>query len=424
MHCTIEIFGQDRWQPCCLVETDTPEKGKTSPSRLTYLPDYIKTGTLPVSRHYPVRPEPYLLPHWPSFLFDLIPDGEGRDYLLYEYHLPDTAAVNWQIMLLGAIYPVGNLRIAEAYEAYKRHLADRAPVWVNRGFTLKEILERSEDFVEYLEEHGMLSAGTTSLQGKTPKFLMTRDKNGLWYADAALPDERAAGHFLLKLSSGRNLADWKVLENEAGYFRVAHEMGITVSRLPTWQSDMLFIPRFDREVSGNHVIRHATESLVSLCGIADETVMPSQNTVLDTLRHFTSDPAGTTLEYVKRDMLNVALGNTDNHPHNTAILSSGKQTELAPLYDFSPSHLMTDDIARSLEWVDERGEILDDWGEIIRRIAIPEAEREYFDKGIRDFTEKLAGLEDRMKNAGIDDDIIDARYYSIANLRAQLNSRS
>ena len=85
---------------------------------------------------------------------------------------------------------------------------------------------------------------------------------------------------------------------------------------------------------------------------------------------------------------------------------------------------MTDDIARSLEWVDERGEILDDWGEIIRRIAIPEAEREYFDKGIRDFTEKLAGLEDRMKNAGIDDDIIDARYYSIANLRAQLNSRS
>ena len=424
MHCTIEIFGQDRWQPCCLVETDTPEKGKTSPSRRTYLPDSIKTGTLPVSRHYPVRPEPYLLPHWPSFLFDLIPDGEGRDYLLYEHHLPDTAAVNWQIMLLGAIDPVGNLRIAEAYEAYKRHLADRAPVWVNRGFTLKEILERSEDFVEYLEEHGMLSAGTTSLQGKTPKFLMTRDKNGLWYADAALPDERAAGHFLLKLSSGRNLADWKVLENEAGYFRVAHEMGITVSRLPTWQSDMLFIPRFDREVSGNHVIRHATESLVSLCGIADETVMPSQNTVLDTLRHFTSDPAGTTLEYVKRDMLNVALGNTDNHPHNTAILSSGKQTGLAPLYDFSPSHLMTDDIARSLEWVDERGEILDDWGEIIRRIAIPEAEREYFDKGIRDFTEKLAGLEDRMKNAGIDDDIIDARYYGIANLRAQLNSRS
>ena len=424
MHCTIEIFGQGRWRPCCLIETDAPEKGKTSPSRLTYFPDYVQTETLPVSHHFPVRPEPYVLPHWPSFLFDLIPDGEGRDYLLYEHHLPDTAAIDWQIMLLGAINPVGNLRIAEAYAAYTRHLADLAPSWVDRGFTLKEILERSEDFVEYLEEHGMLSAGTTSLQGKTPKFLMTRGKNGLWYADAALPDEQAAGHFLLKLSSGRNLADWKVLENEAGYFRVAHEMGIAVSRLPTWQSDMLFIPRFDREVSGNRVIRHAMESLVSLCSIADESVMPSQNTVLETLRHFTSDPAGTTLEYVKRDMLNVALGNTDNHPHNTAILSSGTRTMLAPLYDFSPSYLMTDDIARSLEWVDERGEILDDWGEILHRIAIPEAEREYFDKGIRDFTEKLAGLEERMKNAGIDDDIIDARYYSIANLRAQLKSRS
>ena len=85
---------------------------------------------------------------------------------------------------------------------------------------------------------------------------------------------------------------------------------------------------------------------------------------------------------------------------------------------------MTDDIARSLEWVDERGEILDDWGEIIRRIAIPDDEREYFENGIRNFIEKLATLEDRMKNAGIDDDIIDARYYSIANLRAQLKSRS
>ena len=85
---------------------------------------------------------------------------------------------------------------------------------------------------------------------------------------------------------------------------------------------------------------------------------------------------------------------------------------------------MTDDIARSLEWVDERGEILDDWGEIIRRITIPDDEREYFENGIRNFIEKLATLEDRMKNAGIDDDIIDARYYSIANLRAQLKSRS
>lgn len=127
--------------------------------------------------------------------------------------------------------------------------AHKAPVWITRGFTRKEILERSEDFVEYLEEHGMLSAGTASLQGRTPKFLMTQGKNGLWYADAALPDDEAARHFLVKLSPGRNLADWKILENEAAYLQVAKEMGLFVADLPIWQSDMLFMPRFDRALA-------------------------------------------------------------------------------------------------------------------------------------------------------------------------------
>lgn len=64
-----------------------------------------------------------------------------------------------------------------------------------------------------------------------------------------------------------------------------------------------------------------------------------------------------TLEYIKRDMLNAALGNTDNHPCNTAMESVGGKTRLAPLFNFAPSHLLIDDISRSLEWVNEKGEI-------------------------------------------------------------------
>ena len=420
MQCTIEIFERGQWKPCCLVETDAPEAGPASPSILSYFPSYIKEGTLPVSLHYPIRSEPYRLVHWPSFLLDLIPDGEGREYLLYEHHLPDNKALDWQLMLLGAINPLGNLRIREAYEAYRQHLAGKAATWIERGFTIQEILERHEDFVEYLEEHGMLSAGTTSIHGKTPKFLMTQGKDGLWYADAALPDEKSARHFLVKLSPGRNLADWKVLENEAGYLHVAREMGLFVSHVPKWQSDMLFIPRFDREVSGNGVIRYPVESLVSLCGIADESVMPSQNAVLKTLRRFANAPADMTLEYIKRDMLNMALGNTDNHPCNTAMESVGGKTRLAPLFNFAPSHLLIDDISRSLEWVNEKGEILDDWNEIIGTLDLPDEERHPMKNELKRFSEKLAFLSDIMKKAGIDDDIIEARYYSIANLCTQL----
>lgn len=109
-------------------------------------------------------------------MLDMVPRGEGREYLLYECHIQEELATDWKLMLVGAINPIGNLRIAEANVFYRNFLSKKAPLWVNRGFTIKEILERSENFVEYLEEHGMLSAGTTSVQGKTPKFLMTRTR--------------------------------------------------------------------------------------------------------------------------------------------------------------------------------------------------------------------------------------------------------
>ena len=176
MQCTIEIFDRGQWQPCCIVETENPSAGSQSPSVLTYLPDYVENGSLPVSIHFPVRKEPYRLSHWPSFMLDMVPRGEGREYLLYECHIQEELATDWKLMLVGAINPIGNLRIAEANVFYRNFLSKKAPLWVNRGFTIKEILERSENFVEYLEEHGMLSAGTTSVQGKTPKFLMTQDK--------------------------------------------------------------------------------------------------------------------------------------------------------------------------------------------------------------------------------------------------------
>ena len=266
----------------------------------------------------------------------------------------------------------------------------------------------------------MLSAGTTSIQGDTPKFLLTQGKDGLWYADAALDDNRAARHFLVKLSPGRYLADWKMLENEAAYMKVAQAMGLFVPVIPEWHSDMLFMPRFDRAVTEEGVVRYPQESLVSLCQIVDGNTMPSQNQVVQALRQHTSDPVGTTLEYLKRDIMNRALGNTDNHPGNTAVQSIGEKTRLAPLFDFAPSHLLPDDIARPLEWVDKQGEIIDDWGQIPDNLDVSADERRLIRKEIQRFGDKLARLEEIMRKAGVDDDIVEARYYSIASLRARL----
>lgn len=105
MQCTIEIFDRGQWQPCCIVETENPSAGSQSPSVLTYLPDYVENGSLPVSIHFPVRKEPYRLSHWPSFMLDMVPRGEGREYLLYECHIQEELATDWKLMLVGAINP-------------------------------------------------------------------------------------------------------------------------------------------------------------------------------------------------------------------------------------------------------------------------------------------------------------------------------
>ena len=54
------------------------------------------------------------------------------------------------------------------------------------------------------------------------------------------------------------------------------------------------------------------------------------------------------------------------------------------------------------------------------RSDLPDEERHPMKNELKRFSEKLAFLSDIMKKAGIDDDIIEARYYSIANLRTQL----
>lgn len=45
------------------------------------------------------------------------------------------------------------------------------------------------------------------------------------------------------------------------------------------------------------------------------------------------------LAYMLRDILNLALRNTDNHGRNAAVLRTGGQVGLSPIFDFAPMFL-------------------------------------------------------------------------------------
>jgi len=420
MQCTIDIFRDNGWQACCTVALGDPVAGKDSPAVITFHPDLLSAGNQTPSLRLRAQSTPLELSHWPSFLVDLIPQGDGRAYLHDVLELPEGQASDWRMLVIGAINPVGKIRVREAATAYYERMQQLEPEWSEQGFTTEEVLSRSEAFSTHFDAHGIFSAGATSVQGLAPKLLLTQGKDGLWYADATLPDNKAARHYILKFSRARNMADWTILKHEVVYMRLAKEMGLFVAELPEWKNDMLFVPRFDRQVVADRVIRHHQESLLSLSGLIDPHTATTHNRMLEALRQYTSNPYEATLEYIRRDIMNLALGNTDNSPYNMAVQIINGKTGLTPLYDFAPMYLDMDDLSRTLEWVDESGNELTNWADILHVLPLTTTEKAALREALHAFGKRMEGLEALMVLCGVSDDIMTDRYYGIQNQCWQL----
>jgi serine/threonine-protein kinase HipA len=273
----------------------------------------------------------------PAFLYDLVPQGKGRTYLIDRLGLSDSENLIVPLVLAGAFNPIGGLRLSSALDFFREEARANPDPATAEGFALEDVLRKTEAFLDHLSLHAMLASGTTGVQGVAPKFLLTADKDGRWFADMALDDERAAQHWLVKLPRGKSEGDRAVLRNEAPYLRVAARCGLRSQHEPMLHGEALFVRRFDREAVNGQVRRHLQESLASVCGLRGFGLPKNQHDLLAGLRAVVSDPTRDTLEFIKRDVLNLAMRNTDNHARNTAVqrLSDGT-VQLTPVFDFAP----------------------------------------------------------------------------------------
>ena len=125
MNCHFQIFRDDDWVDCAEVTLIEPAGGNPRrPAIFEYDLDYaFQTGVEPVSLCFPVSAEMHMLKQWPAFLFDLIPQGGGRQYLLGELQLADNATADFPLMCAGAFNPIGRVRVAEA--AGREHGVDQ-----------------------------------------------------------------------------------------------------------------------------------------------------------------------------------------------------------------------------------------------------------------------------------------------------------
>ena len=420
MDCTLQIFLDDQWVDC--AEVEHTESACHWDHLVAYAIDHENDR---LSLTEPVDFEIRTARAMPAFLYDLIPQGGGRRFLLAELKLADGADADFPLLCAGAFNPIGRIRVAEAANYFETHVERHPDAGGLPGLSLDDVVMRSPEFTERMYLHGMLGTGTTGIQGAAPKYLLTRDHHGLLHGDSVLPDADAAQHFIAKLPRGSSAADAIVLRNEAAYMRVAAALGIRTHRdLPTLHGDVLLIPRFDRIARDGKVLRLHQESVASILGLAGFDLRPSLFDIVAGIRKVVTDPAAETLEFIKRDILNLAMRNTDNHARNTAvqILENGT-VQLTPLFDFAPMYLDPEVIPRVLRWYRPDTKVeLTEWGDVLAALRMSDSERRMLAQALGGFASQLERLPDIMDRQGVDHDIIEFLTHNIATQVRQLKA--
>ncbi len=273
------------------------------------------------------------------------------------------------------------------------------------------------------------------MAGEAPKFWAVETEDGRWLPDDGRWGERAQRHVLMKFpdpAAGPQARE--ILRLEAAYQRVAQRLGCYVAaELPQYVDGMLVIDRFDRRRTAHGEVRLGVETLRSVIGeprhhgergphgesnrLGDRGERPP--THLDAvlaLHSCVSDFERDLLEYLRRDILNLALGTRDNEPGNSAVLKDvDGSIRLAPLYDFGPSFLDARPLMRVLRWeVEGDGPmdwdaILDGIGERFAALRLDPGDLAKIAARLREFGEDLGHLPELMADCGVDDAIIGQR---------------
>ncbi len=408
MECHIQLFLEGAWKTAAVFEPDprTLDRGIAGGGWLQYDTEYaVNYRGNKAAELVPglmVGFELFRYQEWPAFLVDLLPGGAGRRAWLRRLEVEkDGPHMDWHLLTRGAGAPPGNIRIAEA-------VPTPAPDQFKIGFPRRDIIEQREHFLDYAEERGAHVAGASSVQGEAPKYLLVEDRHGMFHAEGALADSQAEKFWLIKFPRGRRADErnQQVLRNEAPYLEVARKFGIRTGEPLIYDDDVLFVPRFDRKVSGRgRIERIGMHSLYALANIPGFGAAIHHDTYCLALAKVVADPVRELKEYLRRDVLNLALRNTDNHGRNTAVLRTDGNIRLSPIFDFAPMFLDPEGIGRVSRWEDERPGSQPDWALICERFksVLPVAETRTWLAGLGEQVRRLA---DTMQACRVEDDII------------------
>lgn len=371
---TIQAFLHNQWQDIATIEFDENKSVAT----FSYLPNYnlehfLADNHFATSINYPVELFSYTVDEgWLPFLDDITPAGASRRYWLQRLDLTrlPKPEQDYQLLKNATIAPVGHLRIKEAVpepiEMSSTNLTTSNPSL--KQFSMTEVKNRDVDFLEYASENGAMAGGATGAGGEAPKLLLRwQSDDAIWIDNQQLGDS-VDKYYLVKYPRGnRKTIDCEILRAEYHFYHELDAMGIDTintqdmrliegERYPS-----LWLPRFDVKTNADgSTQRYAMESVYSMLKKGAGALLEHDQAIRQLINiiekshlveeGFSFDRRQFVIDWVRRDLLNIAFGNSDNHGRNTAFMRDENSIWLAPVYDFAPMKADPEGIPRSIKW--------------------------------------------------------------------------
>ena len=431
---TLQLYSDGQWQDAMTLLFPEPEKGFDGPCRFGYKQDYLLQNLdlidspfmKSVSARVPLGWDAHNVKKAPAFLHDIAPGGAARKILIKQIGREKPEGLSIDLFLLGRSTPapIGHLRVKESFE----RLDTLAPL----GFARQDVIDRDNRFLEYAHEQGAAIGGATGAGGEAPKLLMAQSAEGLLYPDATLADVDVKQHWFIKFARNRALRlDCDILRSEFMYYKALQALGIeTVPAqglaLEEGRKPSLWMQRFDRKVTAQGVERLAVESMYSLAQVTQAGSDMTHHHVLKLLAALWTQAGqhdqlpDMVADYLRRDLLNKILGNSDNHGRNTAIIRDVDALRLAPIYDLAPMVMDDEGITRTTKWsrdVERAGQI--NWRaacESLKEIIDPDSAFER----LRADAELLRPLPDVLRAQGLPDVTMDHPHIALKHLDQRL----
>lgn len=425
---TIQAFLQREWVDIAQISFPRSDENNWRITELHYQSDYAIEYLECDDNHAVSLAHPVSLffedngaPGWLRFLDDIIPSGASRRYWVNRLDISEltTSQQNFILLKYGTISPVGNLRIKESLPEFN-------PLAETLWFTLDDVINRAADFLDYAQQRGAAAGGATGAGGEAPKLLLRyRNDRQIWI-DAWQDDiTNTDKHYLVKYPRGaRTEVDCNILRAEYYYYHELTDMGFTTIPVDGMRLEegrnypSLWLPRFDTfYTEEGNMGRFAMESVYSLLQKGPGAELDHEETVRAIIQkinhshmvsegHFHFCVSDFVIEWVRRDLLNIIFGNSDNHGRNTAFMRYQGEIKLAPIYDFAPMKADPEGIPRSTKWASS----LETGGEYnfpaIAHALAELVEPDTLLAALQQTARQLYGLENRLRQRGVPEQIM------------------